>query len=228
MTGQTQISMNQPNYVMLDNKCPRSHDLDFNDFDLLSLRSITQSWAVESHIKSSRSPTGFSVKGAVWESARSIDDCPCSLSDAGLSFVESIKSAVWESAGSIYNSLSDAISGQVSFVESIGSISCSFGEERKSNFFARPIETPESAQLATQQIDSLYIRCGARNTSPIRTHKRKRRCGPSRPRTRKRWSKEEDKRLREGVKKYELPNWSEIAKHVGTRASRMCSGGITI
>merc|ERR1712025_1032150 len=37
------------------------------------------------------------------------------------------------------------------------------------------------------------------------------------------WSKEEDKRLEEGVKLYGLPNWVLIAKHVQTRTNKMCA-----
>ena len=36
------------------------------------------------------------------------------------------------------------------------------------------------------------------------------------------WSKEEDTRLKEGVKLYKLPNWKSIAEHVKTRSNKMC------
>ena len=39
----------------------------------------------------------------------------------------------------------------------------------------------------------------------------------------KKWSKDEDERLEEGVKLYALPNWKLIAKHVGTRSNKMCA-----
>ena len=37
------------------------------------------------------------------------------------------------------------------------------------------------------------------------------------------WSKEEDRKLEEGVKLYGLPNWSLVAKHVKTRNNKMCA-----
>jgi hypothetical protein len=37
------------------------------------------------------------------------------------------------------------------------------------------------------------------------------------------WSKEEDIRLEEGVKKYGVPNWVLVAKHVKTRNNKMCA-----
>jgi len=37
------------------------------------------------------------------------------------------------------------------------------------------------------------------------------------------WSKEEDMRLEEGVKKYGVPNWVLVAKHVKTRNNKMCA-----
>jgi len=39
----------------------------------------------------------------------------------------------------------------------------------------------------------------------------------------RKWSEEEDNRLKEAVKLYKVPNWTMIAKHVGTRTSKMCS-----
>ena len=39
----------------------------------------------------------------------------------------------------------------------------------------------------------------------------------------KKWSKDEDDRLEEGVKLYKLPNWKLIAKHVGSRSNKMCA-----
>ena len=37
------------------------------------------------------------------------------------------------------------------------------------------------------------------------------------------WSKEEDRRLEEGVELYKLPNWKMIAKHVRTRSNKVCA-----
>lgn len=37
------------------------------------------------------------------------------------------------------------------------------------------------------------------------------------------WTKEEDKRLEEGVKLYKLPNWKLIANHVRTRSNKVCA-----
>ena len=37
------------------------------------------------------------------------------------------------------------------------------------------------------------------------------------------WSKQEDKRLEEGIKLYKLPNWKLIAQHVKTRTNKMCA-----
>jgi len=39
----------------------------------------------------------------------------------------------------------------------------------------------------------------------------------------RKWSKEEDARLEEGIELYKLPNWTLIAKHVKTRSNKMCS-----
>ena len=41
--------------------------------------------------------------------------------------------------------------------------------------------------------------------------------------TKNKWSKEEDRRLEEGIKLYKLPNWKLIAQHVQTRTNKMCA-----
>lgn len=38
----------------------------------------------------------------------------------------------------------------------------------------------------------------------------------------RRWTNEEDEKLKEAVRIYKLPNWSLIAKHVGTRTPKLC------
>ena len=43
------------------------------------------------------------------------------------------------------------------------------------------------------------------------------------PTAKHKWSKQEDKRLEEGIKLYKLPNWKLIAQHVKTRTNKMCA-----
>ena len=45
----------------------------------------------------------------------------------------------------------------------------------------------------------------------------------SKKQKKQKWSKEEDRRLQEGIKLYKLPNWKLIARHVRTRNNKMCA-----
>lgn len=48
------------------------------------------------------------------------------------------------------------------------------------------------------------------------------RCKATFKRSIRRWSNEEDEKLKEAIRIYKLPNWSLIAKHVGTRNAKLC------